>query len=305
MRDNYVDVIVPVYNVEAYIDATLASLIKQTYPYWKAIVVDDGSTDESLPICQRYAARDERIVVYTKDNGGLSDARNFGLERVTDDFVCFLDGDDTLHPQFLQIMMLGFNNAHVDICGCSFCYDCTDFKQKDSYPAIEFDQNQVIDRYLCNDPTCEESVCNKLFRTSVVKDVRFPIGKIHEDTFVLYRLLQNCRRYIYFRFEGYNVVSRQGSITRSVYSFREYDKVEACRYIYREYMNTMHERLAFNKYLGTLLWFIIKTNGRVANQVAYDELKSIPLRRYTWAKPRFIPFLILYRCRLLPYIKVK
>lgn len=300
-----VSLIVPVYNVQSYIEATLQSLIDQTYLNWQAIVVDDGSTDQSLAICKRFESKDARIHVYTKTNGGLSDARNYGLTRADGDLISFLDGDDILHPQFLEEMVKPFEDLDVTITGCEFGYDLKSFEQLSNVSVIVMDKDTTIDLYLVNDRSCEESVCNKVFRKTLFENIRFPIGKIHEDTFVLIDLLLMAQKYAFVDFKGYNVVSRSGSITRSAFKLNEFDKVEACKRIVDKLRNTSHFKKAFNKYLGSLLWFILKTNGRIDNQKAYDALKAIPLRRYCSASLRFIPFLIAYRCRLLPYLKVK
>lgn len=300
-----VSVIVAVYNVETYIEDALNSLLEQTNHDWEAIVVNDGSTDYSQTICEKFEQKDSRFHVYSKDNGGLSDARNFGLTKARGELICFLDGDDSLHPQFLEFMIRSFEISGTSISGCNFDYDRTSFSLLERVGSISLSQDEVIECYLRNDRKCEESVCNKLFQRKLFKTVRFPKGKIHEDTFVLIDLLMQCDRYIYVDFAGYNVVSRLGSITRSGYSEREFDKVEACAQILKKLKYTVHKNAAFNKYLGSLLWFIIKTNGKIDNRMAYMSLRSIPLREYRHAKLRFIPFLIAFRCRLLPYIQVK
>lgn len=299
-----VSVVVPVYNVEEYIDATLQSLINQTYTNWQAIVVDDGSTDSSLSICQKYQRMDDRIMVYTKSNGGLSDARNYGLTKVDGDLITFLDGDDTSHPQFLYWMVQPFLDPNVMITGCEFDYDVTTFEMIDSVSSLPLDKEEVISRYLVNDRTCEESVCNKMFRKTLFNTLRFPAGRIHEDTFVLIDLLLQCTKYVFMDFKGYNVVSRKGSITRGNYSLKEYDKVLACQKIMKQLEHTPHYKAAFNKYIGALLWFILKTNGRADNAIAYQALKEVSLSQYRLVKPRFIPFLFAYRCGVLKYIKV-
>ena len=299
-----VSVVIPVYNVEDYIDATLRSLLDQTYQNWQAIVVDDGSTDSSLSICQKYQKMDDRIMVYTKPNGGLSDARNYGLTRIDADLIAFLDGDDTYHPQFLYWMVQPFKDPDVMISGCEFDYDANGFEMMDDVPSVCLNQADLITRYLVNDRYCEESVCNKLFRRELFASLRFPVGRIHEDTFVLIDLLLQCPKYVFLDFKGYNVVSRKGSITRGNYSLKEYDKVVACHKIVMQLKDTMHYQSAFNKYIGALLWFILKTNGRMDNTVAYQALKDVSLSQYRMVKPRFIPFLLAYRCGVLKYIKV-
>ena len=301
-----VSVIVPVYNVSDYVAKCLQSLLNQSYLNWEAIVIDDGSTDNSADICRNYANRDERIHFFGKKNGGLSDARNFGLDKAKGKFVAFLDGDDAFHPSFLTLMVAGIGfNEKIKICGCEFCYDQIEYPTYQNVQSHSYTQDETIDLYLKNNRECEESMCNKLFERSLFEDIRFPKGRIHEDTFTLPYLLLKSQEYVFLDFKGYNVTTRKGSITRDVYDLRQYDKVEACRNIVSLLEQTCHYRLAVDKYLGSLLWFIFKTNGRYDNKFAYDELQKLYQQCGFHVSYRFMPFLIAYRVKLLKYIKLK
>jgi glycosyltransferase involved in cell wall biosynthesis len=118
MPDNLVSIIVPVYNVAPYIKKCLQSILDQTYPNFEVIVVDDGSPDNSLQIVEAFT--DPRIKTYSKPNGGLSDARNFGLQRCRGDFVCFVDSDDWVHPDYLSDMLQRVLETRADLVICGF-----------------------------------------------------------------------------------------------------------------------------------------------------------------------------------------
>ena len=109
--DPTVSVIIPVYNMESYLERCLDSVLNNTYRNLEVICVDDGSTDGSLQILRRYEQTDKRIVVITKENGGVSSARNTGLDHASGNFVSFVDPDDLLHPQHYELMQIG--RAHV------------------------------------------------------------------------------------------------------------------------------------------------------------------------------------------------
>ena len=116
-----ISIIIPMYNVEKYLRRCLDSVQNQTFPDWQAICVDDGSPDKSGAIAEEYAKRDKRFIVLHKENGGLSDARNFGMPRATGEYIMFLDSDDFIHPQTMEIVYELAKNNKSDIV--SFTYD--------------------------------------------------------------------------------------------------------------------------------------------------------------------------------------
>ena len=118
-----VSVIVPIYNVEQYLRRALDSILSQTHKDWEAILVDDGSTDSSGQIAEEYAKRDQRFKVVHKPNGGLSDARNAGMRHITGEFLLFLDSDDFLHPQLMELCLEAMLRDNSDLV--AFTYDCT------------------------------------------------------------------------------------------------------------------------------------------------------------------------------------
>ena len=115
-----ISIIVPVYNVERYLARCVDSVLGQTYPSWELILVDDGSFDRSPAICDEYAGRDGRIKVVHKKNGGLSSARNVGLDMMRGEYVTFLDSDDYWHPCYLEILLNFVEEKQADIAQCDF-----------------------------------------------------------------------------------------------------------------------------------------------------------------------------------------
>ena len=113
-----ISIIVPIYKVEKYIAKCIESLIEQTYSTYEIILVNDGSTDNSLEICNSFKKRDKRIKVYTKENGGLSDARNYGLKKAVGSYICFIDSDDWVDNDFIEVLynLLKKNKCDISIC---------------------------------------------------------------------------------------------------------------------------------------------------------------------------------------------
>lgn len=300
-----VSIIIPVFNLENYISSTLKSCHDQTYNNYEVIIVDDGSSDNSCTVIKEYIKDKSKFNYFYKLNEGLSAARNYGLKIAKGDYVCFLDGDDRLAPKALQMLLDAIESNYADIVGCNFGYDLKEYTYKCSKPRL-IEKDQLIDIYLHNGKECEESVCNKLFRTSLFKDIAFEQGKMHEDTFILYQLLEKSSRYVYLDEDLYNVISRQGSITRSAYSEKHYDKVIATRNIYNFYKSTKFAKAAYNKYFGTLLYFVLKTNkqGGVNHDKALGEVRQECKSNFSYLETRFIPFYVLVKLHLIQVVKL-
>ncbi len=200
-----VSIIVPVYQVEKYLQRCVDSILCQSYRDIQVILVDDGSKDTSGKICDQYAARDTRVQVIHKTNGGLSDARNAGLDVFIGQYVMFVDGDDCIHPQTVQLLLDGIEQYDADIACCNI--DHFTEKPKAETPRGQF---YLVDiwQQMCDTP--EFSVCNRLFRRELFSQVRFPVGRLFEDQFVILKLLggrkvvcTDDRLYFYFqRFDG-------------------------------------------------------------------------------------------------------
>ena len=178
MVNPLVSVIIPVYNMEAYIDRCLESVLANSYQYLEIICVDDGSKDNSLQIIQKYAEKDSRLIVISKENGGVSSARNAGLNRMTGEFVTFIDPDDFVHPQFFDFLISAQKKTDSDIVICYFntVYEKDLPVQMNCGP---FDESLIlnIDKIRVFKNSSIGSFCwGKIFRTDFLKNTRF-----HED----------------------------------------------------------------------------------------------------------------------------
>lgn len=180
-----ISIIVPVYNVQKYLDKCIESILVQTYSHLEIILIDDGSTDESGRICDYYGGIDNRIIVIHKENGGLSSARNAGLDVATGDYIGFVDSDDFIEPSMYEKMFLLLKKEECDVveCGINLCTD-TDvyrFKQEKDYTMSGVEalkQHLKLDKRLLIPRT---SVWSKLYKRSCWHKKRFPVGQVHED----------------------------------------------------------------------------------------------------------------------------
>jgi len=166
-----ISVIIPVYNAEKYLSQCLDSLLHQTYGDFEAVCIDDGSMDGSLKILQDYAAKDARIKVFPRPNRGCSVARNLGLDKVCGEYVTFLDADDLLQEQFLEIMLKEIKDADVSVCGYRDIEDSTEIKHE-SVPAYTVVQTTAPE-YFGSVKDMQLTVWGKLYRRKALSDFRF------------------------------------------------------------------------------------------------------------------------------------
>lgn len=183
-----VSIIVPVYQVEKYLRRCVDSILAQTDKNIQVILVDDGSKDASGAICDEYAAQDGRVCVIHKENGGLSDARNAGLDRAEGDYVMFVDGDDLIHPEMVALLKKGLQEHSADLADCGIGFFSREVNMEPV--AGEF---RTVDIWARMSEQPEFSVCNRLFRREAFENLRFPVGRIFEDQFVIFKLLGGAK----------------------------------------------------------------------------------------------------------------
>lgn len=215
MNEPLVSVIVPVYNVEQYLDECINSLINQTYKNLEIIIVDDGSIDNSGKICDSYD--DLRIKVYHKTNGGLSDARNYGLKFASGDYILFVDSDDFLDTNMIKTLVENAINYDVDISICGY----SKYYNKDNIVKCTqcLFNEKIIDlkrvEYLYDFNHYGVGVWNKLLKKELLEDILFPVGKVSEDYFVMYKIFYKTKSIYYTNESLYFYRQRQNSITKS------------------------------------------------------------------------------------------
>ena len=182
-----ISVIVPVYQVEAYLPQCIDGILAQTFRDFELILVDDGSQDRSGAICDEYAGRDERVRVLHKENGGLSDARNAGLEQANGDYFLFVDSDDFIAPMMLERLYAGAQREGADLAICNFRYTFDTKEKKDFSTAMtaEILRGAEIFYNRKNDRSHGfwTVAWNKLYKRETFGKLRFRSGKYHEDEF--------------------------------------------------------------------------------------------------------------------------
>lgn len=229
-----ISVIVPSYNVEPYLERCVQSLRDQTYTDLEIILVNDGSTDGTGELCDRLAGKDHRIRVVHKENGGLSDARNAGINIAQGEFYSFIDGDDFIETDTYESMIAEMIDPEVSVVAGGFIV--TDIRGETTVSVSPKRQKLTKEEAfmdLFGRSYISQSSCNKLFRSSLFTEIRYKKGIINEDMEILPRLLDIGDHVVLLDKPVYHYIKKPGSITSSDYSMERYRAIEIERDIYR------------------------------------------------------------------------
>lgn len=215
-----ISVIIPVYNVSAFLVRCLDSVLGQTYQALEIILVDDGSTDESPNICDEYEARDHRVRVIHQENAGLSGARNAGLEIATGTYIAFVDSDDFIHPAMYESLLQALQQTGADMAVSGIVKvnetDCKDLTfpplPSGELPVVSFHTREDILAQLQERDAQTVVAWSKLYKKELFEKTRFPQGRLHEDAAVIHKILWQCQIVCYVDMEFYYYVQRGSSI---------------------------------------------------------------------------------------------
>ena len=239
MEKELISVIVPIYNVEKYLERCIESITNQTYKNLEIILVDDGSNDFSGKICDKYSKKDRRIKVIHKKNEGLSEARNSGLEIARGEYIGFVDSDDYIETNMYEYLLslLKINNADISVCGFQKVWD--DIKSRKEENTIIENNNIVLKskdaiEYIVDDHILKSYAWNKLYKRSLFIDIKYPKGLKMEDVATTYKLIYKSKIVVIGKESKYYYTQRKGSILNSKKS--QY---------YIDYFNVFYERFLF------------------------------------------------------------
>lgn len=210
-----ISVVVPVYNVEKYLERCVNSILNQSYKNLEIILVDDGSTDSSGAICDNFAKKHSRLRVYHTQNSGLSSARNFGLEKSSGEYIAFIDSDDFVKPDFLMHLITAIKEFNCDIAACGYemyFNKLLSFEVKGNKNRICTNAEAIRGLFM-GEKTIDVMAWNKLYKKSLFNDgIRYPKGLLHEDVATTYKLLYKAKKIAYVALPLYCYFQRKGSI---------------------------------------------------------------------------------------------
>ena len=229
-----ISVIVPVYKAEKYIESCVRSILAQTYGDFELILVEDGSPDRSGEICDALAESDTRIRVIHKENGGAATARNAGLDAAKGDFIAFIDGDDCVHPKYLEFLFALQQETDADFAMCYYDFFTEEGDWFDGEPQLEYELLNGAELLANFSEHCRKvsliSLCMKLFKREVFDGLRIPEGFIEEDSMSLPHILERSRRIARSGKKLYHWRVTPGSVTRSGLTEKSFAHIEVSRF---------------------------------------------------------------------------
>lgn len=269
-----ISIIIPIFNSQYTLERCISSVINQTYTNWELFLIDDGSKDGSWGICKTYADLDSRIHAFTKENGGVSSARNVGLKKVRGEYLTFIDSDDYVKERFLDDMIDCFNDNRIDLVS-SYADIITDSTSKpERYAAVCISDDNFEDMFIYNDMHWHTSPWGKLYKTDIIKknDLRFCEGMhIGEDALFLFSYMLLCDKifitntteYCYFAYNTGSLTKRINTIESELLSYRNISNITN-RIITEKHINS-------DIALKNLVWLKCSYQKRVLNSLYYNK----------------------------------
>lgn len=311
MKD-LLSVIVPVYNVDKYLDKCLSSIICQTYENLQIILVDDGSTDKSGCICDKFAKIDKRIQVIHQENQGLSCARNVGIEKSIGKYIAFVDSDDYLERTMYSDLMFAISHTNCDIASCGVNY-------VDEKGVIIEDKifDGVLDVYSREDVfaglyTSEKirfEVWNKIFKRDIIGETRFVPRQVYEDVNFDREVFQRINRFAYLHKPLYNYLQKREGNTNSYFSskkfcvFDELDKfIKDLQALYGSNSVVQKFKAIKVRFILNLIYSAIKLNAEKKDINYLSRLLKHECK--TSHKNRYLPKMSMFICSISPKLYV-
>ena len=285
---NKIDLIIPVYNVAPYLRQCLDSVLMQTFQTFKIILVDDGSTDGSGEICEEYAVSHTNIEVVHQENKGLSSAKNTGLKYSTAPYIMFLDSDDWISPQTLEIMYNVMEKGDYDIAQCreklEYDYNVKTINTNHEKTEVKIYSGLDIYKSFFSHRELGPASWGKIYKREIISNIIFPEGKVHEDIAVIMSIWEKCKSVAYINASLWHYRFREGSISRTHYSSKN-------RFMY-DCVNNMSTVVAKNPilkpYFDGYRYLVVKSlfimfspEDKITFSKDYQEYRSI-LTKVHW-----------------------
>lgn len=270
-----ISVIVPVYNVETYIHRCVDSILAQTFTNYELILVDDGSQDHCPAICDDYAEKDGRIHVIHQENGGLSAARNSGIDIAKGDYLTFVDSDDMIHPRYLEVLINNIQKTGSEIGICQFVSftDAIEWQSVEEYnetciTAVDACR-KIYERI--SDGFLYVVACGKIYSRSLFQNIRYPVGRLHEDQFVTYKLTYMANNVGVVNCPLYGYRNNPTSIMNSNFSVRRYDDLDGL-YEAKEFFLRNGEDTVVSQIQKRINWTIAANSFQARKNGIYKDL---------------------------------
>ena len=275
-----ITVIVPIYNVEKYLNRCIQSVVDQTYHNLDIVLIDDGSTDKSPEICDLWAQKDERIRVVHQENCGVSKARNAGLHMAKGAYIMQLDSDDFIHIETIARLYTRLKDNDADMSVCNFEKgDCEsfEFETNDSDNVEIIDNVMALNRIYLGDNNALRYVApwGKLYKRSLFENICYPEGKIFEDIYITHKILYKCkkiavteRKWLYYYQHSSSIMNRQFHVGKLDYLEALKDRI----IFFKE--NNLHNlsQIAYDEYIHSLIWEYSRARDLLRNKSVLEDI---------------------------------
>ena len=227
VQNDLVSIIVPVYNVEEYVGVCIKSLVLQTYKNIEIFLVDDGSTEGSGEVCKEWATRDSRIVYIQKTNGGAASARNAALDRCRGKYITFVDSDDYIDDNYIEVLHAAIVDTEADISICGWKNETkSEFVKADiARGNVVYTKIEALNKLLYQEDF-DTAMWAKLYKAQLFERIRFPEGNIYEDIAIIYKVFELVGRVTYVNYVGYHYLLRETSTTLKKFSLKKMDLID-------------------------------------------------------------------------------
>ena len=282
-----ISVVIPVYNVENYLHYAIDSLVNQTHKNFEVLLINDGSTDNSGKLCDKYAQEYDWIRVFHKENGGLSDARNYGVLKATNEWIFFLDPDDYIEPFTFELLTLIRAKYQADLISTKV--QTTNEYEKFSKEQFNLESSQRVTKeealeLMLEDKVATVSACAKLYKKQILEMRPFPVGKIYEDFFVVAEHLRLAEQIVISPVVTYHYYRRPGSIVQSQFTDKRFDFFEAGEYN----RNQIKQFYSGNSVEKALNFKIVQGSFHISEAAASTDTKALrnivkKVRSFYWS----------------------
>lgn len=232
LTNKKVSIVIPVYNVEKYLEQCLENIINQTYKNIEIILVNDGSTDNSEDICKKYLY-DNRVKIINKKNGGLSEARNYGIKSATGEYIAFVDSDDVISKDFIEVMIEEIVKSNADMVCCRYkrFKNLAEINEESiKRDIINVEPREFLKKVLYqNDQTLYlVTAWGKLYKRNIFDNIQYPVGKLFEDLAIIVDVVRQTKKIVCIDKTMYFYRITNDSITNQKFSIRKMDIIENC-----------------------------------------------------------------------------
>lgn len=276
-EEGLISIIIPVYNAEKYLSRCLDSVVNQTYKKLEIIVVDDGSTDNSRKILEKYKKRDNRIVLLYKDNGGQSSARNIGLKRAKGEYIGFVDSDDYIVDNMYEFLKNMIEQYHADIAMCDYTRKKIKLNKGWNEKKIVQYRDEDISMlfYRLRGEKSFYSVWNRLYRKKLLLEINFIEGKTTEDVLFTYDVYKKASKVVYSSLKKYMYYSNQTGITRNMLCEKDFSLLEIWdEIVKREQGMKFYDAAVLNRKRATYTLYVKALIYGMNNQISKDVLED-------------------------------